>query len=199
MQYGLEDYQSTLEQYIKDIEAQLSHLSNINIGVDCCILTEFEQLQQIVSDAHNLTATYYLQHYLSPFTNHFSSISLAGQTLSNKGHGGLIIIEREVDVTPFIHNGIQIDARVSQALIETIFYPGGPVHDGGTLIRGDIIISAGNILPLTNMEVDGRVLGTRHRAALGLSELTDAVILVVSEESGRISFAYKGELFVVRP
>lgn len=104
-----------------------------------------------------------------------------------------------MDVTPFIHNGIQIDARVSQALIETIFYPGGPVHDGGTLIRGDIIISAGNILPLTNREVNGRVLGTRHRAALGLSELTDAVILVVSEESGRISFAYKGELFVVRP
>lgn len=199
MEYGMEQYQSTLEKYIKDIEVQLTHLSNINIGVDCCILTEFEQLQQIVSDAHNLTAVYYLQHYLAPFTTQFSTISLAGQTLSNKGHGGLIIIEREVDVTPFIHNGIIIDAKVSQALIETIFYPGGPIHDGGTLIRGDMIVSAGNILPLTNMEVNGRVLGTRHRAAVGLSERTDAVILVVSEETGRISFAYQGELFVVRP
>lgn len=197
--YGINQYQNDIERYVNDIQGQLNHLSSSWKEINCCILTEFEKLQKLVNEAHNLTSTYYLQHYLSPYTEQFSILSLAAQHLSNKRHGGLMIVERSIKVDSFIHSGTPIGAKVSHTLLETIFYPGNPIHDGGTLIRKDEIISAGNILPVTEKKANGKKLGTRHRAAIGLTEHTDAVVIVVSEETGRISFAYEGELYVVRP
>lgn len=82
-------------------------------------------------------------------------------------------------------------------MLEAIFYPGNPLHDGAAIVHGNHIVSAANVLPLTNKVIIGKKLGTRHRAALGLSEQSDALVLVVSEETGRVSFALDGKLYPI--
>lgn len=110
--------------------------------------------------------------------------------------GALIAIEREASLSELTENGITIDAELNSYLIESIFYPKSPLHDGGVVLRNDRIIGASCLFPLSqNPEVDKR-LGTRHRAALGLSEETDALVVVVSEETGKISTAQGGKLSV---
>lgn len=114
--------------------------------------------------------------------------------LSKENVGALIAIEREASLSELSENGIRIDAELNSYLIESIFFPKSALHDGGVVIRDDRIVAASCLFPLSqNMEIDKR-LGTRHRAALGLSEETDALILVVSEETGRISTATNGKL-----
>ena len=94
----------------------------------------------------------------------------------------------------YVETGTKLEARVSTELLETVFTPHSPLHDGAVVIRGDQIVAAGCILPLSQTRGLSPLLGTRHRAALGLAEETDAVVIVVSEETGAISIAYKGEL-----
>lgn len=94
----------------------------------------------------------------------------------------------------YVETGTKLEARVSSELLETVFTPHSPLHDGAAIIRGDQIVAAGCILPLSQTRGLSPLLGTRHRAALGLAEETDAVVIVVSEETGAISIAYKGEL-----
>lgn len=114
--------------------------------------------------------------------------------LSKRRIGALIAIEREAGLKNFAESGVAIDAVVSFELLSTIFMPKTPLHDGGVIVRGSRIESAGCLFPLSqNLEID-KMLGTRHRAAVGLSEETDAVVIVVSEETGLISIAEKGEL-----
>lgn len=114
--------------------------------------------------------------------------------LSKERIGALIAIEREASLGPLAETGITIDAELNSYLIESIFYPGGALHDGAIVIRDDRIVAASCLLPLSqNPEVDKR-LGTRHRAALGLSEESDAISVVVSEETGKISVALTGKL-----
>ena len=114
--------------------------------------------------------------------------------LSKENVGALSAIEREASLSELSENGIRIDAELNSYLIESIFFPKSPLHDGGVVIRDDRIVAASCLFPLSqNMEIDKR-LGTRHRAALGLSEETDALILLVSEETGKISTATNGKL-----
>ncbi len=115
--------------------------------------------------------------------------------LSRSSNGAIIAIEQHMSLLPFTDNGTKLDADVSAELIVTIFTPYTPLHDGALLIRDGIIRSAGAILPLSQAVFPDRMLGTRHRAAVGLSEVTDALVIVVSEESSSISVAHKGELF----
>ncbi|GLB59448.1 sporulation-specific diadenylate cyclase CdaS [Cytobacillus sp. NCCP-133] len=198
MIYGEEQYRNDLNRYISSIDEQLHSLSKTLEDFNCCILSDFEKLQKMVTEAQNIASTYYLQSYLSPYTKVYSSLSLAAQHLSEKRHGGLVVVERRQPLEDYLHNGTPIGAKVSHTLLETIFYPGNPLHDGGTLIKEDMIISAGNILPLARKSIEGKKLGTRHRAALGITEKSDAVVIVVSEETGRISFAVEGQLYTVR-
>jgi diadenylate cyclase len=114
--------------------------------------------------------------------------------LSKERIGALIAIERDSTLAELTENGITIDAELNSYLIESIFYPKSALHDGGVVVRNDRIVAASCLFPLSqNPEVDKR-LGTRHRAALGLSEETDALVLVVSEETGKISTASGGKL-----
>lgn len=109
--------------------------------------------------------------------------------------GAIIALEREVGLEEYTaEQGTRINARVSAELLLSIFSPYGPLHDGATLIGGDTILAAGVILPLTQFPVTDRSLGTRHRAALGLSEETDALVIVVSEETAQVSIAHRGRL-----
>ncbi len=122
------------------------------------------------------------------------SIALAARWLSERRHGALVVIERETGLQEFIDRGVVMEATVTPELLLTIFYPNTALHDGAAIIRGDRLTAAACVLPLTeSLIVDSR-LGTRHRAALGVSEQTDAVTVVVSEESGIISVAYNGRM-----
>ena len=108
--------------------------------------------------------------------------------------GALIAIEREVGTVPVQETGTPLDALVTPELLQTIFYPNTILHDGGIIIRGDRMVAAGCVFPLSQKPEISKALGTRHRAAIGLTEETDALVLVVSEETGSISVAYKGRL-----
>lgn len=118
----------------------------------------------------------------------------AVQRLSRSRVGAIIAVEQEVGLDEYSETGSPVHARVSSEMIATIFTPYSPLHDGAILISGDEIRTAGAILPLTQSTVPDRSLGTRHRAALGLSEETDAVVIVVSEETAQISVAQGGRL-----
>jgi diadenylate cyclase len=118
----------------------------------------------------------------------------AADTLASKRIGALIVIERSTGLRNYAELGVHLDAIVSSDLLETLFLPYSPLHDGAVFIRNDRIAAAGCFLPLSRNTQLGRAMGTRHRAALGLAEETDAVVLVVSEESGRISVAVDGHM-----
>ena len=115
-------------------------------------------------------------------------------SLSNRKIGALIAIERENRLSQYVESGIEIDGRVTAELLTTIFMPTTPLHDGGVIISRDRIIGEGCLFPLTQNPKVSKTMGTRHRAGLGLSEETDAVVIIVSEETGALSIAAKGSL-----
>ena len=108
--------------------------------------------------------------------------------------GALIVIERDISLGNYIDKAKKLYADLSSDLLIAIFYEGNPLHDGGVIIQGDRITCAGAVFPTSNSSKLNRRLGTRHRAALGLAEETDAICIVVSEETGRVSIALKGEM-----
>lgn len=114
--------------------------------------------------------------------------------LANRKIGAIMAIERETSLKDFIEIGTPLDAKVSKEVLLSIFHPSSPIHDGAVVIRGNRIVAAGCFLPITMGPDISKSLGTRHRAALGLSEETDAVVLIVSEETGTISLAMRGKL-----
>jgi diadenylate cyclase len=118
----------------------------------------------------------------------------AVEQLTRSKIGAIIAIEHDVGLDEYANTGSKIDARVSAEMITTIFTPYSPLHDGAVIIKGDHIKAAGAILPLTQYTPPDKGMGTRHRAALGLSEETDAVVIVVSEETARVSVARGGRL-----
>ena len=109
--------------------------------------------------------------------------------------GGLIVLERDVSLQDYINKSINLYADVTPELLISIFFPNNPLHDGGVIIQGNKISCAGAVFPTSNSSKINKRLGTRHRAALGIAEETDAIAIIVSEETGRISVAVKGELY----
>src|SRR4051812_18433840 len=118
----------------------------------------------------------------------------AVEQLTRSKIGAIIAIENDVGLDEYAATGSKVDARVSSEMLTTIFTPYSPLHDGAVILQGDRIKAAGAILPLTQYSIADKTLGTRHRAALGLSEETDAVVIVVSEETARVSVARRGRL-----
>ena len=114
--------------------------------------------------------------------------------LSNRQFGALIAIERDINISSFAESGVAIDCELSPELVVTIFQPKTPLHDGGLIVRNDRILAAACIFPVSQREDLDRNLGLRHRAALGLSEESDAVTLVVSEETGIVSICHRGKI-----
>jgi len=123
-------------------------------------------------------------------------IALAVRQIAEDHYGALIVIERDLGLRTFIESGVALDARVSRDLLCSIFYSGSALHDGAVIIQGDRVSAAACFLPLTTNPVmlRRRRLGTRHRAAIGITEETDALAVVVSEETGQISVASRGDL-----
>ena len=118
----------------------------------------------------------------------------AVDTMSSSRTGALIVIEREISLNDIAETGTVIDAAVSAQLIGNIFYEGAPLHDGALIIRGDRLYAAGCVLPLTQNKDLNKELGTRHRAGIGITENSDALVIIVSEETGIISTAQNGKL-----
>ncbi|MHB9023200.1 MAG: diadenylate cyclase CdaA [Armatimonadota bacterium] len=123
-----------------------------------------------------------------------NEIVRAARRLSEKKIGALVAIEREVGLNDIVSTGRRIQGAVSSEFLQTIFYPGTPMHDGGVVVQGQVLAAAMCLFPLSSRDESPSPYGTRHRAAIGLSELTDAVVVVVSEETGAISMAVEGEL-----
>ncbi|EGS35725.1 TIGR00159 family protein [Megasphaera sp. UPII 135-E] len=117
------------------------------------------------------------------------------ESLSKTRTGALLVFEREVGLNDYIDTGIFIQGIVSRELLGNIFIPNTPLHDGAVIIRENEIMAAGCLLPLTSDRSLSTELGTRHRAAIGISEITDAVVVVVSEETGAISYTYGGHIY----
>lgn len=115
-------------------------------------------------------------------------------SIAQKGYGALIVIEKDILVDYHIEMGTELDSKISAEVIESIFHPQAPMHDGAILIRSGKIVSAGCFLPLSKNPAIDKNLGTRHRAAIGLTEETDALVLVVSEETRSISIVYSGHM-----
>lgn len=116
------------------------------------------------------------------------------QRLAEAKIGALIAIERSIRLQEAVESGIRVDCEATPEMMESIFFPNNAIHDGGVILNGDRIAYAACIFPLTQRQDLNRSLGTRHRAAIGLTEETDAVVVVVSEESGAVSYAFKGQL-----
>ncbi len=123
------------------------------------------------------------------------AIATAAVRLSERRHGALIVIERQVGLKDRADTGVHLDAAATVELLVQIFYPNTPLHDGAVILKGSRILAAACIMPLTSGEnITDRQMGLRHRAALGISEVSDAVAVVVSEETGAISVAHNGRM-----
>jgi diadenylate cyclase len=117
----------------------------------------------------------------------------ASSALGRQRIGALIVIERETGLDEFVDKGVVLEALLTRQLLINIFFKNSPLHDGAVIVRGDRIVAARCIMPLSEQELPGQ-FGTRHRAALGISEESDAVALIVSEQSGDISIAHDGQI-----
>jgi diadenylate cyclase len=123
-----------------------------------------------------------------------TEITIACKRLSERRHGMLVVLERETGLQDYVETGVEVDSLVVSDLLETIFFPNTALHDGAVIIRGDRVIAAACVLPLAEVIVSDTHLGTRHRAAVGITEQTDAIAVVVSEETGIISMARNGRI-----
>ena len=133
------------------------------------------------------------RRYLEPEV--IEEVVAASSILAERRLGALIVLERETGLRDVVERGVALDASVSRELIQTIFVPQSPVHDGAMIISRGRIVAAGCVLPLSTSTSLRKTFGTRHRAALGLSERSDAVVVVISEERGKVSIAWHGRLY----
>jgi uncharacterized protein (TIGR00159 family) len=121
-------------------------------------------------------------------------VAIAARRLAERRWGALIVLERETGLGEYVDTGVPIDGTLSVELLLNIFFPNSPLHDGAVIVHGERIAAAGCVLPLADVHASATHYGTRHRAALGITESTDAITVVVSEETGRISITNKGRL-----
>lgn len=201
----------SVEDLPQNLDATLQHnlkqLCDLARGTQGLIETKrpceeiFEQFTKVKNKTdyiEGLILSSQLKNCFLPSLPYVKELLNTVQCLGIKGYGALIAIEREDNIEKVIdkkHIGVLLDAKPSNHLLESIFFPGSPLHDGAVIIKNKRIFSAGCVLPLSKKVVPGKKLGTRHMAALGLSEICDAVIFVVSEETRKITIAFKGELF----
>jgi DNA integrity scanning protein DisA with diadenylate cyclase activity len=189
----------------KELEELRSHLLRIQGGLSslkkcsrlhALLQRVFEVREELNALEQGLLQTH-LRCCISPGINVSGEVVLAVSQLSSKRHGAIIVIEQKNDLDGFVEGGSIIDAAVCAPVLESLFYPGSPLHDGAVVIRNNRIHRAGCFLPLAahSSGLDTLGLGTRHRAAVGVSQLSDAIVIVISEEKGWISVALGGHLY----
>ncbi len=162
------------------------------IGVAIIVLFQSEIRQALIYFGNRLRFPVWRRQRGSLGESVYDEIVLAATTLASEKIGALIVIERDVGLRNLIDAGVSLDARVSYDLLVTIFNPSTPLHDGAVVIQNERIAAASVFLPLTKNPGISRELGTRHRAAIGVTEGSDAISVVVSEETGLITFVENG-------
>jgi len=164
------------------------------IGIAIIVLFQAEIRQYLIYFGNRLRFPILRRHRGQLGVTIYDEIILAATTLSSSKTGALIVIERNVGLRNFTDSGVQLDARLSYDLLVTLFNTDAPLHDGAAIIQNERIAAASCFLPLTKNPSISRELGTRHRAAIGITEDTDAISVVVSEETGLISFVEGGRI-----
>ncbi len=167
----------------------------VYIGIAIIVLFQSEIRQALIYFANRLRFPI-LKRQRGQFGGSvYDEIVLAVTTLASEKTGALIVIERNIGLRNFIDAGVQLDARISYDLLVTIFNPTTPLHDGAVIIQNERLAAASVFLPLTKNPEISRELGTRHRAAIGITEGSDAISLVVSEETGSITYVEAGKVW----
>ncbi len=164
------------------------------IGVAIIVLFQAEIRQALIAFGNRFRVPFARRQRGQFGESIYDNIVLAATTLASTKTGALIVIERNVGLGGIVEAGVRLDAELSYDLIVAIFNPAAPLHDGAIIVRGDRIVSASCFLPLSLNPMLSKDLGTRHRAALGITEDSDAVAIVVSEETGLISFVRAGRI-----
>jgi diadenylate cyclase len=160
-------------------------------GFALAVLVIFQpELRRMLAELGNLPLFYTAREQ----RENVEVIVQAAERLSEARIGALMAVEQSIQLQEVVESGIVVDCEATPEMIETIFFPNNAIHDGGIIIRGNRIAFAACIFPLTQRQDLNKSLGTRHRAAIGLTEETDAVVVAVSEETGAVSYAYKGHL-----
>ncbi len=192
-------------EIIEQLESVKVSVSEIHADIPC--LMESSQLSSLLRKMYEIREGLnqlekgllqaHLKCSISPGIQVPGPVILALSKLSEKRHGAIIVMAGEESMDDLLQGGAIIDAPVSLPLLESLFYPGSPLHDGAVIIRRDRIEKAGVLLPLAphSMDMERLGLATRHRAALGISRASDALVVVVSEEKGWISIALKDQLY----
>lgn len=161
---------------------------------DIQILNDLEEISKEFADLEMLVSTYFLNCLLTEYTESSKELSRAVHKLSLKRQQALIVLEKSDPVTPHIQGGTPINAQISSPLLESIFYPGSKLQQGAVLIKADTVLSAGNVLPVTQQIFWDRLFDLNEASAVGLSERCDALILLVAA-NGTTSFCLEGNLY----
>ncbi|MEZ5427729.1 MAG: diadenylate cyclase CdaA [Pyrinomonadaceae bacterium] len=166
----------------------------VYIGVAIIVLFQSEIRQALIYFGNRLQFPVFRRQNGGLGETVYDEIVLAATTLASEKIGALIVIERTVGLRNFIDAGVQLDARISYDLLVTLFNPATPLHDGAVIVKNERIAAASCFLPLTKNPSISRELGTRHRAGIGITEGSDAISVVVSEETGLITFVENGHV-----
>ncbi len=194
--------EEVFKRELEDLKRRLTSLRESLSSLNQCsqlsnILRRVYEIREGLNNLEQSLLQTHLKGCISPTLKVPEVVALAVSKLSRKRRGGTIAIEQESNLDDYFQGGTIIDAVVGATILENIFYPGSPLHDGAVLIRDARIIKAGCLLPFApdphGFEALG--LGTRHAAAVGLSRVSDALVIVVSEEKGWISLALRGQLY----
>jgi diadenylate cyclase len=181
------------------VGARLSDFGVISWIMERFLLTGFAlaalvifqpELRRILAELGNLP----FLHSAHEERENIEVIVRTAERLGEMRIGALLALEQSIRLVEAVESGVAVDCEATPEMLETIFFPNNAIHDGGVIIHGDRIAKAACIFPLTQRQDLSKSLGTRHRAAIGLSEETDAVVVIVSEETGAISYAYRGNL-----
>src|SRR4051812_26530442 len=186
-------YWLSVKQDLATLEFVLSN-GLLYIGIAIIVLFQSEIRQALITFGNRFRMPFSRQHRGQFGEGVYDEVILAATTIASTKTGALIVIERNVGLKNVIDGGVQLDAELSYALLLSIFNTASPLHDGAVVVRRHRIAAASCFLPLTLNPRLSRDLGTRHRAAIGVTEDTDAVAVVVSEETGLISFVQRGEI-----
>ncbi|MDT7777650.1 MAG: hypothetical protein QOC99_162 [Acidobacteriota bacterium] len=166
----------------------------VYVGVAVVVLFQNEIRQALISFGNRFRIPFLIRHRGQFGEGVYDEVVLAATSLASTKTGALIVVERGVSLRNVIEGGVKMDAELSYDLLVTIFNPATPLHDGAVVIRGHRAAAAACFLPLTLNPLLSKDLGTRHRAAIGITEDTDAVAVVVSEETGLVSFVQGGQI-----
>ncbi len=192
-------------QIMDQVEALKARILRIQSDIPCLkesmalstLLQKLYEIREGLNQLEKVLLQTHLKCSISPGIQVPGPIILALSRLSEKRHGAIIVMAHEDPLNDLLQGGIDVDAPISVPLLENLFYPGSPLHDGAVVIKDARIQKAGVLLPMAphSTEIDRLGLATRHRAALGLSRASDALVIVVSEEKGWISMALKDHLY----